>query len=125
MGVAGDHIASSRTLEFEDAFRAASGGRGVDVVLNSLAGEYVDASLRLRFHSGRTFYGVGGGVWVPIGKNYDTPFFDPMPLIELHGGHTFRNSSTGAAPQIFFAAGGGWNGNGAILFANAGVGLRF
>ncbi|MFC7466562.1 zinc-binding dehydrogenase [Actinomadura keratinilytica] len=31
------HLASSRTLAFEDRFRATSGGRGVDVVLNSLA----------------------------------------------------------------------------------------
>ncbi|MEQ6201406.1 polyketide synthase, partial [Mycobacterium tuberculosis] len=36
-----------RSLEFEDKFRAATGGRGFDVVLDSLAGEFVDASLRL------------------------------------------------------------------------------
>ena len=41
------------TLDFEDAFRAATGGRGVDVVLNSLAGEFVDASLRLLPRGGR------------------------------------------------------------------------
>ncbi|MGW3078446.1 type I polyketide synthase, partial [Kitasatospora sp. NPDC001132] len=33
------HIASSRTLEFEGAFLAATGGAGVDVVLDALAGE--------------------------------------------------------------------------------------
>jgi len=33
---------SSRTCEFEAAFLAATAGRGVDVVLNSLAGEFVD-----------------------------------------------------------------------------------
>ncbi|WP_083661949.1 type I polyketide synthase [Actinophytocola xanthii] len=47
LGVADDHIASSRTLEFEQAFGA------VDVVLNSLAGEFVDASLRLLAPGGR------------------------------------------------------------------------
>ncbi|MGW9287220.1 type I polyketide synthase [Streptomyces albidoflavus] len=47
LGVADDHLASSRTLDFEERFREVSGGRGVDVVLNSLAGEYADASLRL------------------------------------------------------------------------------
>ncbi|WP_327130124.1 SDR family NAD(P)-dependent oxidoreductase [Streptomyces sp. NBC_01343] len=52
-GLPADRLASSRTLDFEDAFRAASGGRGVDVVLNSLAGEYVDASLRLLAPGGR------------------------------------------------------------------------
>ncbi|WP_225732734.1 type I polyketide synthase, partial [Nocardia sp. JCM 34519] len=41
------HLASSRTLDFEDAFRAATGGAGFDVVLNSLADEFIDASLRL------------------------------------------------------------------------------
>ncbi|WP_251095847.1 type I polyketide synthase [Streptomyces sp. Caat 7-52] len=47
------HIASSRTLDFEGAFAEATGGQGVDVVLNSLAGEFVDASLRLLRPGGR------------------------------------------------------------------------
>ena len=47
MGFDDDHIGDSRTLEFEDKFRAVTGGRGVDVVLDSLAGDFVDASLRL------------------------------------------------------------------------------
>uniref|UniRef100_UPI0012F94B70 type I polyketide synthase n=1 Tax=Microtetraspora niveoalba TaxID=46175 RepID=UPI0012F94B70 len=47
------HIASSRDLGFETDFRRATGGRGVDVVLNSLAGEFVDASLRLLAPGGR------------------------------------------------------------------------
>ena len=53
VGLDGDHVASSRTLEFEEVFRAATGGRGVDVVLDSLAGEFVDASLRLVAPGGR------------------------------------------------------------------------
>ncbi|MFD0493497.1 type I polyketide synthase [Streptomyces rhizosphaericus] len=53
LGLDDAHIASSRTLEFEERFRAASGGRGVDVVLDSLAGEFVDASLRLLSEGGR------------------------------------------------------------------------
>ncbi|RSM33978.1 polyketide synthase, partial [Amycolatopsis balhimycina DSM 5908] len=52
-GVADDHIASSRTLDFEERFRAVSGGHGMDVVLNSLAGEFTDASLRLLADGGR------------------------------------------------------------------------
>ncbi len=47
MGFDDDHISDSRSLEFEDKFRAVTGGRGMDVVLDSLAGEFVDASLRL------------------------------------------------------------------------------
>ncbi|MFJ9953470.1 SDR family NAD(P)-dependent oxidoreductase [Kitasatospora sp. NPDC091207] len=47
------HIASSRDLDFEARILARTGGRGVSVVLNSLAGEFVDASLRLLPRGGR------------------------------------------------------------------------
>ena len=47
------HLASSRTLEFEDRFRDATAGRGVDVVLDALSGDFVDASLRLLAPGGR------------------------------------------------------------------------
>ncbi|MCQ8195702.1 zinc-binding dehydrogenase, partial [Streptomyces rugosispiralis] len=53
LGLDEAHIASSRTLEFEGRFRDSSAGRGVDVVLDSLAGEFVDASLRLLGEGGR------------------------------------------------------------------------
>ncbi|MFJ9953637.1 SDR family NAD(P)-dependent oxidoreductase, partial [Kitasatospora sp. NPDC091207] len=53
LGLDDAHLASSRDLAFEERFRAATGGRGVDVVLNSLAGEFVDASLRLLADGGR------------------------------------------------------------------------
>ncbi|GAA2329946.1 hypothetical protein GCM10010376_57780 [Streptomyces violaceusniger] len=53
LGIDGAHLASSRSLEFEQRIRSVSGGRGVDVVLDSLAGEYVDASLRLLGEGGR------------------------------------------------------------------------
>ncbi|MGW7688970.1 type I polyketide synthase [Streptomyces asiaticus] len=53
LGVDDAHLASSRSLEFEQRIRSVSGGRGVDVVLDSLAGEYVDASLRLLGEGGR------------------------------------------------------------------------
>ncbi|WP_436845277.1 type I polyketide synthase [Streptomyces sioyaensis] len=47
------HIASSRDLDFERSFLDATAGRGVDVVLDSLAREFVDASLRLLPRGGR------------------------------------------------------------------------
>ncbi|WP_182876365.1 type I polyketide synthase [Microbispora sp. H10670] len=53
VGIADEWIASSRSPEFEERFRAATGGAGVDVVLNSLTGELVDASLRLLGSGGR------------------------------------------------------------------------
>ncbi|MEU2595231.1 type I polyketide synthase, partial [Streptomyces albidoflavus] len=66
------HLASSRTLAFEDRFRATSGGRGVDVVLNSLAGDYIDASLRLL---------APGGRLVDMGK---TDVRDPGQVLRDH-----------------------------------------
>ncbi|KJX75850.1 type I polyketide synthase [Mycobacterium lepromatosis] len=53
MGLDDDHIGDSRTLEFEEKFLAVTEGRGVDVVLDSLAGDFVDASLRLLVRGGR------------------------------------------------------------------------
>ena len=59
MGFDDDHISDSRSLEFEEKFRAATGGRGVDVVLDSLSGDFVDASLRLV---------AAGGMFLEMGK---------------------------------------------------------
>jgi mycoketide-CoA synthase len=53
LGIDEAHIASSRSLEFKDKFLASTAGRGVDVVLDSLAGEFVDASLELLPRGGR------------------------------------------------------------------------
>ncbi|MFC5291166.1 SDR family NAD(P)-dependent oxidoreductase [Actinokineospora guangxiensis] len=48
LGVPDERIASSRDLDFRERFSA-----GVDVVINSLAGEFVDASLALLSDGGR------------------------------------------------------------------------
>ncbi|AJC59432.1 type I polyketide synthase [Streptomyces sp. 769] len=53
LGLASDHLGSSRTTAFEQRFLATTGGRGVDVVLDCLVGEFVDASLRLLPRGGR------------------------------------------------------------------------
>ncbi|MFG2197062.1 SDR family NAD(P)-dependent oxidoreductase [Streptomyces sp. NPDC048639] len=72
------HIASSRDLAFEDAFRAATGGRGVDLVLDSLAGEFVDSSLRLLQH---------GGHFLEMGK---TDIRDPEEVAAQHPGVRYQ-----------------------------------
>ncbi|MFJ8473293.1 type I polyketide synthase [Kitasatospora sp. NPDC094011] len=77
-GLPGSAVASSRTLDFEDRFRTATGGAGVDVVLNSLAGEYVDASLRLL---------APGGRLIEMGK---TDVRDPAEVAAAHGGARYR-----------------------------------
>ncbi|MBF6175880.1 type I polyketide synthase [Nocardia blacklockiae] len=78
MGFDDEHIANSRTLEFEPEFLAATGGRGMDVVLDSLAGEFVDASLRLLPRGGR---------FVEMGQ---TDVRDPGEVAAAHPGVTYR-----------------------------------
>jgi NADPH:quinone reductase-like Zn-dependent oxidoreductase/acyl carrier protein len=70
MGFDDDHIGDTRTLDFEAKFLATTGGAGVDVVLNSLAGEFLDASLRLL---------VGGGRFIEMGK---TDLRDPASMAD-------------------------------------------
>ncbi|MFI1769794.1 SDR family NAD(P)-dependent oxidoreductase [Streptomyces sp. NPDC020800] len=72
LGLDERHMASSRTKEFEEAFRAQTGGRGMDVVLDSLAGELVDASLRLTRPGGR---------FVELGR---TDVRDPEQVLRDH-----------------------------------------
>ncbi|MET8912752.1 beta-ketoacyl synthase N-terminal-like domain-containing protein, partial [Micromonospora sp. NPDC004551] len=79
LGVAEERIASSRTTEFEDAFQVASDGAGVDVVLDALAGEFVDASLRLLPRGGR---------FVEMGK---TDLRDPEQVAAQHPGVVYRS----------------------------------
>jgi polyketide synthase 12 len=78
MGLDQDHIADSRSLEFEGKFLSVTGGAGVDVVLNSLAGEFVDASLRLL---------PGGGRFVEMGK---TDIRDGRVIADAYPGVGYR-----------------------------------
>jgi acyl transferase domain-containing protein/NADPH:quinone reductase-like Zn-dependent oxidoreductase/NAD(P)-dependent dehydrogenase (short-subunit alcohol dehydrogenase family)/acyl carrier protein/SAM-dependent methyltransferase len=48
-----DHVLDSRDLGFSDAVREITGGRGVDIVLNSLSGEGMDRSLEVLKPFGR------------------------------------------------------------------------
>jgi mycoketide-CoA synthase len=77
LGVPPSHIASSRDLEFEPRFIAASGG-GLDIVLDSAAGEFVDASLRtLR----------PGGHFLEMGK---ADIRDPSAVADAYAGVKYR-----------------------------------
>jgi acyl transferase domain-containing protein/short-subunit dehydrogenase/acyl carrier protein len=73
-GLDDDHIASSRDLGFREKFLAATDGNGVDVVLNALAGEFVDASLDLLPRGGR---------FLEMGK---TDIRDAVEVAAAHGG---------------------------------------
>ncbi|WP_186763362.1 type I polyketide synthase [Lentzea tibetensis] len=79
MGLDDDHIGDSRTCEFEQHFLAATGGEGVDVVLNALAGEFVDASLRLLRPGGR---------FLEMGK---TDVRDAAAVAEAHAGVLYQS----------------------------------
>ncbi|KAK3985842.1 hypothetical protein QBC44DRAFT_403752 [Cladorrhinum sp. PSN332] len=58
-GIPANRMFSSRNTKFADEIRRETGGRGVDVILNSLIGELLDESWRLT---------ADGGIMVEIGK---------------------------------------------------------
>jgi NADPH:quinone reductase-like Zn-dependent oxidoreductase len=78
LGVPDDHIASTRTLDFRDQFLAATGGTGVDVVVNALAGSFTDASLDVLPRGGR---------FVEMGK---TDVRDPADVATSHPGVVYE-----------------------------------
>ncbi|ONK10095.1 type I polyketide synthase [Streptomyces sp. MP131-18] len=79
LGLDDAHIASSRTLDFRDAFLGATDGRGVDVVLNALSGEFIDASLELLPRGGR---------FLEMGK---ADIRDPRLVSEQHAGVAYQS----------------------------------
>ncbi|MFI9754673.1 type I polyketide synthase [Streptomyces collinus] len=78
LGIDDAHLASSRDLEFAGKFLDSTDGRGVDVVLNSLAHDFVDASLTLL---------PGGGTFLEMGK---TDIRDPHGVAADHPGVEYR-----------------------------------
>ncbi|MEU5429762.1 SDR family NAD(P)-dependent oxidoreductase [Streptomyces olivoreticuli] len=78
MGIDAAHRASSRDPGFEESIRQSTGGRGVDVVLNSLTGEFIDASMRLLGEGGR---------FLEMGK---TDLRDPGRVAVEHPGVTYK-----------------------------------
>ncbi|HEU5470758.1 MAG TPA: SDR family NAD(P)-dependent oxidoreductase [Actinophytocola sp.] len=79
LGVPAEHIASSRDAGFESRFTEVTAGRGVDVVLDALAGDLVDASLRLLPRGGR---------FLEMGK---TDVRDPDAVAARHPGVRYRS----------------------------------
>ncbi|MCQ8836507.1 SDR family NAD(P)-dependent oxidoreductase [Streptomyces malaysiensis] len=100
MGVDGDHLASSRDLAFEERFRAATGGRGVDVVLNSLAREFVDASMRLLADGGRFLEMGKTDIRTPeaITAQYPGAAYHPYDLVRDAGPDRIRSIFAELAP---------------------------
>jgi mycoketide-CoA synthase len=78
MGLEDSHIASSRTLEFAERFAGHTGPGGMDVVLDCLAGDFVDVSLGLLGEGGR---------FVEMGKS---DVRDPVEVADAHRGVSYR-----------------------------------
>ncbi len=78
LGLDDEHLASSRDLTFVDRFLPATDGAGMDVVLNSLAHRFVDASLRLL---------PRGGSFIEMGK---TDIRDPHQVAVDHPGVDYQ-----------------------------------
>ena len=91
MGLDEAHIASSRDAGFEAKFLAATGGAGMDIVLNALAGELTDASLRLL---------PRGGVFIEMGK---TDIRDPAQVAADHPGVRLPGVRPGEAGRTGWA----------------------
>lgn len=53
-----EHVMDSRTLDFADEVMRLTDGRGVDIILNSLAGDYIPKSLSVLAHDG-SFVEIG------------------------------------------------------------------
>jgi NADPH:quinone reductase-like Zn-dependent oxidoreductase/NAD(P)-dependent dehydrogenase (short-subunit alcohol dehydrogenase family) len=79
-GLDDEHIASSRTLDFATDFDAATGGHGVDVVLNALAHEFTDASLGLLRPGGRFLEMGKTDVRRPEDVEHDHPGVTYLPF---------------------------------------------
>jgi acyl transferase domain-containing protein/NADPH:quinone reductase-like Zn-dependent oxidoreductase/NAD(P)-dependent dehydrogenase (short-subunit alcohol dehydrogenase family)/acyl carrier protein len=78
LGLDADHVGSSRDASFAARFGAVTGGAGMDIVLNALAGELTDASLGLL---------PRGGVFVEMGK---TDRRDPARVAGDYPGVCYR-----------------------------------
>ncbi len=76
-----EHVMDSRSLEFADEVMRITGGEGVDVVLNSLAGEFIPRSLATLRAGGR-FLEIG---MVDILQN------NPLGLREFHKSLSFSS----------------------------------
>jgi acyl transferase domain-containing protein/NADPH:quinone reductase-like Zn-dependent oxidoreductase/NAD(P)-dependent dehydrogenase (short-subunit alcohol dehydrogenase family) len=74
------HVADSRSLSFAADVMKATGGEGVDIVLNSLAGDFIPESLRLLRPGGR-FIEIGKtGIWDATRVSQEFPGVEYYPL---------------------------------------------
>ncbi|MEP0910770.1 SDR family NAD(P)-dependent oxidoreductase [Leptolyngbya sp. GB1-A1] len=58
-----EHVLSDRSTEFAAAIQAQTGGQGMDIILNSLSGEFIPANLSILRRSGRLIEIGKQGIW--------------------------------------------------------------
>ena len=74
------HVSDSRSLSFVEDFKRDTAGEGVDIVLNSLAGDFIPSSLGL-LRSGGRFVEIGKtGIWDAQAVARDYPGLEYFPL---------------------------------------------
>jgi acyl transferase domain-containing protein/NADPH:quinone reductase-like Zn-dependent oxidoreductase/NADP-dependent 3-hydroxy acid dehydrogenase YdfG/acyl carrier protein len=73
-------VMNSRSLEFADQIREITSGQGIDVVLNSLNGEYIPKSLEVLSDRGR-FIEIGKiGIWDAQQVKHSRPYVSYIPF---------------------------------------------
>jgi acyl transferase domain-containing protein/NADP-dependent 3-hydroxy acid dehydrogenase YdfG/acyl carrier protein len=103
LGVA--HVMDSRTLDFADETLRFTNGRGVDVVLNSLAGAFQQKSLAICAPHGR-FIEIGKrdlfeNKGLPLGAFQRSLSFSAFDLLAVRSGHDSQKRAT----ERFFSEG--------------------
>ena len=83
LGLDQHHIASSRTTEFQQHFTNTTNHHGVNIILNSLTGNLIDASLHLLPHGGR---------FIEMGK---ADLRQPQDIAHHHPGVTYHTFDLG------------------------------
>ncbi|MEP6917699.1 MAG: type I polyketide synthase, partial [Acidobacteriota bacterium] len=75
------HVMSSRSLDFAEQIRQLTGGTGVDIVLNSLAADFIEKSLSVVKHGGR-FVEIGrAGIWTAAEMAAVRPDVEYFPML--------------------------------------------
>ncbi|MEO1210493.1 MAG: aminotransferase class I/II-fold pyridoxal phosphate-dependent enzyme [Cyanobacteria bacterium J06638_20] len=101
LGVA--HVMNSRTLDFADEILALTDGKGVDVVLNSLNGDFIPKSLAVLAPQGR-FVEIGKiGVWEPEQVRGMRPDITYLPFDLLEVSQTEPKRITGMLETLLSA----------------------
>jgi acyl transferase domain-containing protein/NADPH-dependent curcumin reductase CurA/short-subunit dehydrogenase/acyl carrier protein len=78
------HVMSSRSLDFAEEIQRLTHGEGVDIVMNSLAGDFIEKSLSVMRQGGR-FLEIGrAGIWTAEQMAAVRPDVEYFPILLRH-----------------------------------------